>query len=174
VDGGWSAVHKWLLGWSLVGDKAGRHEVAQKLLDVLFPDGLKFTQVAFEKEWAEVKWRLARIASDELGTHFTELGGAAFLDRLIRDHKAYGEALGITGVGEKAAEAVLVREPLLAARKALRSFVLLSSAHAEDNADEQALVTRLLQPIAEWQGSTSKPTADIIPPAPSPAAAPTD
>ena len=112
----------------------------------------------------------ARLAEARLGTVVHPFGGAAFLERLVRDHKAYGEALGITAIGQSAPPPVLLREPLLAARKALRSFVLASSAHADDNPEDQPLVDRLLRPIAEWQGSPPKQTD--APALPDPSSAP--
>jgi len=86
---------------------------------------------------------------------------------LIKDHKAYGEVLSITEAGQMA-DPVLVREPLLAARAALRSFVLVTAAHMDENPDDHALVERLLRPIVEWQGSQIRPNAAATPPAPTP------
>ncbi|MCL2726294.1 MAG: hypothetical protein FWD69_17875 [Polyangiaceae bacterium] len=169
VDTGWSATYKWLTGWSRLGDKAGHHLLAKNLLDILFPDGLKFTLTKYEKEWAEVKWRLARISADNLDKHFAKLGGQSFLDRLIKDHKVYGDVLKITEVGQMA-DPVLIREPLLAAHSALRSFVLVAAAHVDENPDDQALVERLLRPIVEWQGSQVRPSAGATSPAPTPPA----
>lgn len=98
LDDAWGAFQSWLLGWTrlpddvhvLVGD-------AKRLYASLFPKGLQFLTLDFKDEWTESQNRLDQIHAQKLDRLIVDLGGEAFFNHLIRAHRAYGDALHITG-----------------------------------------------------------------------------
>ena len=57
LDATWSALFDVLNGWAKLTDHT-HAGLAAKLLPQLFPEGLKFVQLAFKLEWAESNTRL--------------------------------------------------------------------------------------------------------------------
>lgn len=141
---------------------------AQGVLDVLFEDGLRFTQLPYKKEWAEADARLARLHRDGLDTVIESLGGRSILRNLRQAHDEYGRALGITQPSPEA-DPTSMREPLQAVRGALRSYVLQVTSHAdsEDSEAAQALAERLLTPLRSFAPrKPARPDAPDAPPTP--------
>ena len=156
LDAAWSALYSFLQGWSkLPGKGAKLAPHAKRLLEAVFPQGLKFTQLAYKLEWAESQTRLDRLGEKENAASLRELGGELFVTVLREAHRDYGLALHITQAKEVAAEAAKVREPLDAFADALRRYALRVTAHADDDDDEQAaeLAATLLAPLASWRSS---------------------
>jgi predicted mannosyl-3-phosphoglycerate phosphatase (HAD superfamily) len=117
---------------------------------VIFPSGLKFTQLPYKQEWAEAQARLSRITSEGYDKEIQKLGGKPLLDQLLAAHKDYGVSLGIT-VGEQDQTTVRLRESLLAFNKYLRAYVVAVTAHTDpDDAASGALAEALLAPMHKW------------------------
>lgn len=148
-DAAWSALFDWLTGFAKLPFSPPEAAVAAAILAVLFPDGLKFTKIAYRLEWSEVETRIKLIAEQKLDEQIEGLGGGVFLRTVARAHKEYGEALGITRPLDPAAAAAL-RTPLEDMIEALRLYVLRVAAHADpDDPETQALVDKLLAPLVE-------------------------
>jgi hypothetical protein len=129
--------------------------LALKISNVVFPDGLKFTQLPFKQEWGETDSRLRAVEADpSLEKAFAKIGGTVFLANLRKAHQAYGKALGITSVKAGAPPVASLREPLDALRSAIKSYVLAVIANApEDETEAAAFRDDLLAPLAELQSS---------------------
>src|SRR5262249_29603983 len=118
--------------------------------EVLFPDGLRFTQLPYKLQWAASDVRLTQLKRDELDLVIRELGGGPLLQALYRAHAAYGEALGITETS--------VREPTTSIRRAyeevldaMRAYVVtvVSTSRKGDPASQDQ-AERLLKPLSDW------------------------
>lgn len=173
-DLAFSALFDFLSAYSKLPAALPESVLASRLLSTLYPDGLRFTQLTYPKEWAEANARLQRIAADKLHRDLKQLGGEVFLLNLQRAHKEYGEALGATvAPAEPTAAATLVREPLQRLHEALRAYVLQLSAQADPELPETIeLAEELLSPLSEWQGAPSRAAAAPPPAPPSPPSAP--
>lgn len=153
VDAAWSGTYDWLTGWTKLPG-ASQAPIAAELRAALFPDGLRFVQFKFAKEWAESNTRLEAIDKGHLAARFDALGGGAFLQSLRASHRAYGEALGITKAPETPEEAQRLRDALAQFADALRDYVLQVSAMVrKDDAASIALADKLLAPIMTWEAS---------------------
>lgn len=178
-DAGFAVLHGWLSALARLPATYPESEQAQAMLDVLFGDGLRFTQLPYKKEWAEAEARLARMSRDGFDKIIEALGGRSILHNLRRAHDEYGRALGITSPSPEA-ELISLREPFDGVLAALRSYVLqaASYADAEDRPEALALVERLLAPLrsfaarkparAEDPTNPTDPTPAGPPPSPAP------
>ena len=183
IDAVLSGMFDWLHGWSKLPNEP-QAEVARSLLTELYPTGLKFIQLNYKLEWAEVEARLVRIDTRGLDAKLRQLGGAAFLTQLRKAHKEYGEALGMAGVLPADAPPAGVRDAYDSFLLALRNYVLKVTAHVEPNEPETAeLAAVLLAPLQVWRvgpaavssGGTARDPSDEQPvaePAPTSTTAP--
>lgn len=131
-------------------------KAARTLVDALFYDGLKFTQLKVRDQWVESQTRLDLIESRGLQPLIEQLGGTVHLQTLRRAHDAYGRVLRITDQsGESARQVASERKAL---SDAIRAYVLRVAAYGEDD-DEQALVTSesLIAPLIEWRTRRASP-----------------
>jgi hypothetical protein len=152
LDACWSALFDWLTGWSKLPDAPQAKQAAAILADV-YPEGLKFTQLAYKLQWGESDARLELIKTKGHDDTIRDLGGQVFLTKLRASHKEYGEALGITRVPDARATAT-IRSALDAFTAALRKYALKVSAHVDDEAPETSVIAEaLLEPLARWEGS---------------------
>jgi hypothetical protein len=163
LDAAWSATYDWATGWAKLPGKgnAPRAALARTLLQALFADGLKFTQLRYKLEWAESQTRLDVIEQEHLDESFDALGGGAFLDALKAAHKVYGDLLGLTKTTAPEAPAGDVRQPLDAFHAALRTYVVAVTASAdEDDADSVEVAQKLLAPLAAWESAPQEAKAE--------------
>lgn len=166
----WSGVENWLRGTVDVGEEA-QAATAQKLLDVLFSDGLKFLRTAAAKRWSDTQARLDRLESTGLTAAFGQLGGAGYLETLKQKHEAVGIAAGFTSP-KAAAELPAVRTKSDATKAALRNLVLqiVANASHEESDAATALAEKLLAPLVAYVPPAVKaPTPAAAPAAPGPA-----
>jgi uncharacterized protein DUF6261 len=159
LDATWGGFQSFLQGWARTpfeGEAAKRSAAARRLLDVAYPDGLKFTQLAYRLEWAESSIRLARLEQDDNAALVERLGASPFVEALRRAHDAYGVALNLTTARAELKAQVNVREPLLRFADALRNYAMIVAAHAADAPDDPeaaALAEALLAPVTKWQAT---------------------
>ncbi|HEU4411004.1 MAG TPA: hypothetical protein VFS43_37475 [Polyangiaceae bacterium] len=155
LDTTWSALHSFLQGWAKLPGKDEERGAAQVLLDAVFPNGLKFTQLTFKLEWAESQARLERLEEEYYTGLLKKLGGVPFLEELREVQQAYGEALMITSPpGPPKSARTHEHAPLQEFVEALRLYVVQASAHAETGeGDAQAFVNDLLAPFTTWLSS---------------------
>ncbi|HEU4404719.1 MAG TPA: hypothetical protein VFS43_05450 [Polyangiaceae bacterium] len=156
LDAGWAALYLLLQAWAKLPDRGpGADGVgrARHLIEIIFPQGLSFTQAPYKIEWAESQMRLDRLGEPENADHVRALGGESFVAEIREAYEAYGEALQITARRAEA-KAVRVREPLDEVVTALRRYVLAVAAYADERDDDEAaraLAEALLAPLAAWQ-----------------------
>ncbi|NUN53941.1 MAG: hypothetical protein HUU06_14315, partial [Planctomycetaceae bacterium] len=137
--------HDWLTGWSKLPGGAPEAHKARAILADILPQGLAFTRIAHELEWAESEARLAGIAQRKLDLPIRDLGGAPFLDALRDAHRHYGEALGLP---HPAHERDQVSDSLEDFLDALRTYVVRVTAHVDrDDPATIALAEQLLAPL---------------------------
>lgn len=169
LDAAWSAIFDFLTAWSKLRDEP-KANIAAEIRERLYPDGLKFTKVQFTKQWTESDWRLSLIKDDGLITTFDALGGRVFVDSLERAHRVYGDVLGLSKAQPDPVEEERLRDRASQLANTLRSYILYVSAMVRKNDPaSQALVDKLLAPVATWQSaaigkaSPPSPTTPEIP-----------
>jgi hypothetical protein len=151
LDTTWSALHSFLQGWAKLPGKDEERGAAQVLLDAIYPNGLKFTQLTFKLEWAESQARLDRLEEEYYSGLLKKLGGVPFLEELREVQRAYGAALMITPGGAPKSARTHEHAPLQEFVEALRAYVVQASAHAETGeGDAKAIIDDLLAPFTVW------------------------
>ncbi|MBX3191732.1 MAG: hypothetical protein KF819_32365 [Labilithrix sp.] len=150
LDDAWGAFQSWLLGWTRLPD--GAHPLiadARALYAALFPKGLQFLTLDFKDEWNESQQRLDHVTEARLGPVIDELGGSAFLATLTRMHRAYGEALHITGPADADEPDAHVRRSIDETHMALREYVAQVAATVRrDDAASVEIARLLLEPVS--------------------------
>lgn len=163
-DNGFGALVDWLQSFARL--PAERHPeaiTAQAVLYGVFKDGLSFLRLAPVNEWQEAEVRLALLRDQGHREAISKMGGKAFLDELDFAHKAYGLAVGTTGV-KPALESPAMRIALDNARHDLRAYILAVSSHVKrQEPATQALADRLLAPLVSWKDNASR-SAPVISP----------
>lgn len=150
LDDAWGAFQSWLLGWTRLPERAHvRIHDAKQLYASLFPKGLQFLTLDFKDEWTESQNRLDTITAQGLDRLIDELGGSPFLGQLARAHRAYGDALHITGKGATPEPDSLCRRALDEVHMALRDYVAQVAATVRRNeAATVDVAARLLAPLS--------------------------
>ncbi len=160
LDTAWSALHSFLQGWAKLPGKDEERGAAQVLLDAVYPNGLKFTQLTFKLEWAESKARLDRLEEDYYSGLLAKLGGRPFQEELRDAQRAYGAALKIDQPAGPPKPSAHEHAPLQEFVEALRGYVVQTSAHAEHGeGDAHALTESLLGPFTTWLSGARRPKA---------------
>jgi hypothetical protein len=159
LDGCWSALHGLASAWLRLplAESDPARMAARQVLELLFPDGLRFTQLAFALEWAESERRLERMSVEKLEEPLRLLGAERFVRALREAHEHYGKLLGITKAKAEAKPEGSLLPLLQGFASALRSYVLKVSAHVDDD-DESSreLAAKLLAPLASWRTPPAK------------------
>ncbi|HEU4404933.1 MAG TPA: hypothetical protein VFS43_06535 [Polyangiaceae bacterium] len=156
LDTAWAAFFLCLQGWAKLpaeGPTAEPAEIARQFIDVLYPQGLSFTQAPYKIEWAESQARLDWLDEPANAGRVKALGAELFVAEIRGAYEGYGEALQITARRAEA-KAVTVREPFENLVTALRRYVLSVSAYANEADGDPAaiaLAETLLAPLAAWQ-----------------------
>lgn len=156
LDAAWSSFYSFLQAWAkLPGEGATKASFARRLLDLVYPDGLRFTQLSYKLEWAESQTRLDRLAEKVNASFVKEIVGEIFVRVLREAHREYGVALKITEAKEEAKAAAKVRAPLDAFGDALRRYALRITSYVDDEEDEAAgaLAAKLLAPLSTWRSA---------------------
>ncbi len=156
VDTAWTAMYERLRAYAMLPveqTQEARH--AQDLLRTLFPDGLAFLRLPYEKQWEEGENRLRTIGQLRLTADLHRLAGSEFLTEVRRTHELYGKVLGLPRQtdGRDAREAddspldgATLRELRFAVSRAISQYALKIVALADE--DDQ-LVRRVLMPIED-------------------------
>lgn len=153
LDDAWGAFQSWLLGWTRLPDKAHAQIVdARALYAAMFPKGLQFLTLDFKDEWNESQQRLDHITAAHLDDVIAKLGGGPFLTTIARCHRAYGEALHITGPRDGTDTNdpdASVRRSLEATHMALREYIAHVAANASrTDTDSLGIASVLLEPVS--------------------------
>jgi len=150
LDDAWGAFQSWLLGWTRLPDRAHmRVGDTRRLYSSLFPKGLQFLTLDFKDEWTESQNRIDQITTHGYDLLIDELGGTAFLAQIRRAHRAYGDALHITGAGSTPEPDSLVRRALDETHMQLREYVAQVAALVRRNDSSLVdMAARLLAPLS--------------------------
>ncbi len=175
LDAAWAATRSWCKAWVLLplADHASQAASARKVEAMLFPDGLRFTQLPYREQWVESQARLGLIEKEGLGEVFAALGGQAFLDCVRKTHDDFGRALGLTQVAEPPPSGSIVRDGRDELKASMRRYIMQVTAHADPEEPASiALANDLLLPVNTWQVRPAAPpeTGEDAAPAPAPAA----
>ncbi len=166
LDDVWGAFQSWLLGWTRLPDHAHpRVGDARRLYAGLFPKGLQFLTLDFKDEWTESQNRLDQILAHGLDQLIAELGGTPFLLEVSAAHRAYGDALHITGSGSTPEPDSLVRRSLAETHLALREYIAQVAATVRRSETASVEVAaRLLAPVSARAFDDEATLASAAPP----------
>lgn len=172
VDNAWAAFFSWLVAFCLLPPEKNPHQAAAVALrELIFAEGLSFTQLPYKIEWQESKSRLEAIARDGHATMIEALGGAVFLEHLHEAQASYGDALHITKPKDAPPDEE-VRSKLLATLDAIRDYANRAATVADPEEPGSAeLAESLLRPLLTWESrpvsaDAEDPAIDAPPPAP--------
>jgi len=150
VDRAWSAVHDRLAPWATLDDTK-KTPLALRLLGVLYPTGLDFTQLPWNAQWAEGDKRLTQLRTQKLDDALVTLVGDEFVSNLRRRQAEYGRALGLDGTSDvEDDDAATKIAPLLqGVQQAIVDYaVQVAAAHnAESDGKKRKVLRAALKPI---------------------------
>ncbi|NUP14139.1 MAG: hypothetical protein HOW73_49530 [Polyangiaceae bacterium] len=180
LDGCFSGLYSVLQGWTKVpatGAHAEKVTAAREVLMVIYPDGLKFTQLPFKEQWAESQTRLDLIDEHGIEKKLDLLGAKPFVDGIRVAHKNYGDLQGLTKAAAAETAMLELRTALDAFLGSVRAYVVKVAAIVdEDDKASVDLADTLLQPLREWVTRPPRIAADdptaVDPMAPEAAVAP--
>lgn len=165
VDTIWRAIDLFLRGWSLLEDEQspGAKEAAHAH-HLLIGDDMKFITLPFELEWQETKKRIGILEEQKLEETFKNLGGERFIAQLRKAFTHYGVALKITAEPAPSEIPPLVRPALEELQKSLRLYISkVINLEDPDDPESQTLISRLLQPLHEWESRPKPKNNDATP-----------
>jgi hypothetical protein len=151
----WSAIRNRLLTYEAEPEDSADRMRAASIHEMLFPDGLEFTLVAFATQHAESQYRIEIIDERGLAEDLGRLVGENFVATLRSAHQALGDALGISKTVLPSVP-VLLTEPLRALGDAICRYALQLLAIASDNPDKRDEILVALSPIDEFRASTGR------------------
>ena len=173
ADNAWGCVYRRLETYTgLPAEQYPRSARAQALLTLLFPDGLRFTQLEYGAQWVEADSRIGILSADRarLRTELAELVGEDFVEELFRTHAAYGEMVGATRRRPPRSRPDLrsLRRRLMDAATA--HLIQLVAAHLNDstNGRTRAEIQRCFAAVDLYRDKLGGPRREGEPPLPSP------
>lgn len=170
LDRVWAAVGGRLQTLADLPQTLAEAKQATQLYTRLFPDGLTFLRLPYERQWAESEQRLAQLGDEEMGAAVEKLVGDFVLAELREAHANYGRVLGITDAKPGAAVAPNLLDQLRVLQQAMTSYALQLVAAAHADAELVAPVRRALRPLDELREAQSRRTgARVADPVPGPA-----
>jgi hypothetical protein len=175
ADRSWAAIELRLAAWlDLPPEENSETAAAGELHKLLFPDGLRFTQLEYGAQWAEAEARMQLLKKDRLEATLTELCGKAFVSELHRAHAAYGVMVGATGAAERKGQSGAPELSVLRkrAQQAILAYqIQLVAMCMAGDAAEQAAGREALRPIDEYREklTPSRPKPEAPAPADPPA-----
>jgi hypothetical protein len=178
-DRAFAAVAMRLEALTLLPETIADSRRATKLYTRLFPGGLVFLKLPYERQWAECEQRLRDIADGDIAEELRELVGAVALDELRAAHKNYGRALGITSAKTATPSAPKVAEQLRAVLQSVADYALQLVAAAKADPELGSIVVGCLRPLdalreAEARrGAGASSSAPATPAAETPTVTPT-
>jgi len=156
LDAAWGSLRTWLSGFVALGQqKLPGLDAAIALYELLFADGLTFTQLSFKEEHAQSQARLDAIVAGGHEATFAALGGTLFYETVKSAHEAYGQVLGISQAVD-AQPAAELRAPRATVQAAMRDLVIKVVAQVRaDKPETSTLPDDLLLPLIEWADQTT-------------------
>jgi len=156
LDRVWAAVGVRLQTLADLPQTIPQAKQATQLYARLFPDGLAFLRLPYERQWAESEQRLKQLADDEMGAAVEELVGDFVLTELRDAHANYGRVLGITDAKPGAAVAPNLLDQLRVVQQAMTSYALQLVAAAHADTELVASVRRALRPLDDLREAQAR------------------
>lgn len=165
LDRVWAAVGVRLESLAALPSTLAQSKQAAQLYARLFPTGLDFLKLPFEREWAESEQRLGQIADEEVQGLLTSLVGDFVLAELRDAHANYGRVLGITTARGETTVGPNLLEPLRTVQQAIVGYALQVVAAAHADPELAGVARAALRPIdelreAQARRATSRAPAD--------------
>jgi hypothetical protein len=154
----WSAIRTRLLACEALPEGHADRVRARSLHDLLFPEGLGFTQLAFSHLHCETERRLMMLEERDLEKVLARLVGAEFVELLRAAYEAAGDALGVNERIEPVVS-VSVAGPLRTVVEAIVGYALQLLAVARLDPDKREAVAFALSPIDEYRASVRRAIA---------------
>lgn len=162
LDGAWGGLHARLAAWDrLSGAAHPEVDRATTLRTTVFPTGLSFLTLPYDRQWAESQRRLDHIDAGGLAAEMDALCGPAFLTAVRTAHAQYGIVLGITEAAPEPTDVpVSLREPFAAFRNALTRYVqkLVGTLDDEDPAAVRT-VKAAVRPLDDYRATVASRAA---------------
>ena len=159
LDRAWAAVARRLETLSELPETVQEAKLAATLYPRLFPEGLTFLAMAFEKQWAESEQRLKLIGEGPISKQLATLVGDFVIAELRDAHAEYGRVLGITAAKAEQATPPGVAEALRGVTQAIAAYSLQLVAAAHADAELAPAVRRALRPLDDIRTAQSKRAA---------------
>lgn len=156
VGNAWKAIRDRLVAYTALPENNADRVRAVAINGVLFPDGLAFLQLAFNREHAESERRIRLIDERGLAKDLAKLVGESFLGTLRAAHEAFGAALGITQATSIPAAPVVVVELLRELLDAISNYALQLLALASDHPEKREAIAIALVPIDEFRTAAGR------------------
>lgn len=159
LDRAWAAVARRLETLSELPETVSEAKLAATLYSRLFPEGLSFLALAFEKQWAESEQRLKQLGEGPIAKQVAMLVGDYVISELRDAHVEYGRVLGITAAKAEKATASGVAEALRGVTQAIAVYALQLVAAAHADAELAPAVQKALRPLDDIRTAQSKRAA---------------
>jgi hypothetical protein len=156
LDRVWAAVGVRLQTLAELPQTIAEAKQATQLYARLFPDGLSFLRLPYERQWAESEQRLKQLADEELGAAVEELVGEFVVAELREAHANYGRVLGITDAKPGAAVAPNLLDQLRVVQQAMTSYALQLIAAAHADPELASGVRRALRPFDDLREAQAR------------------
>jgi hypothetical protein len=156
IDRAWSSIRDRLVAYESLPEDGEDRIRAMAILEVLFPDGLEFLNLAFVREHAESEKRIELIDDRGLGKQLDVLVGKRFLAELRATQRAYGDALGIKKASAQPAPTVLVSDHLRALMEAISRYALQLLAYASHEPNKREAIVFALAPIDDFRAAVGR------------------
>lgn len=156
LDRVWAAVGVRLQTVAELPQTIAEAKQATQLYARLFPDGLSFLRLPYERQWAESEQRLKQLADEELGAAVEELVGEFVVAELRDAHADYGRVLGITNAKPGAAVAPNLLDQLRVVQQAMTSYALQLVAAAHADPELASGVRRALRPFDDLREAQAR------------------
>jgi hypothetical protein len=159
LDRAWAAVCRRLETLSELPETVPEAKQAAALHALLFPEGLTFLALPFEKEWAESEQRLKQIDEGSNAKMLAALVGDFVLAELRTAHADYGRVLGITTAKEPETTTPALTEPLRALTQAIAAYALQLVAAGQSDPELMPAVRKALRPIDDIRTAQARRAA---------------
>jgi len=159
LDRVWAAVGARLESIAELPAALPEAKIAARLYAQLFPDGLAFLKLPYERQWAESEQRLTQIAGDEIAEPIAELVGDFVLTELRDAHANYGRVLGITNAKPGTAMAPNLLEPMRVVQQAISNYSLQIVAAAQSEPEFVPHARAALRPLDDLREAQARRTS---------------
>ena len=159
LDRAWGAVGRRLETVAELPETLPEAKQAATLYALLFPEGLTFLALPFEKQWAESEQRLKQIDEGSNAKVLAALVGDFVVAELRAAHAEYGRVLGITAAKAPETTTPALTEPLRAVTQAIAAYALQVVAAGQSDPELMPAVRKALRPIDDIRAAQARRAA---------------